>query len=555
MRRRRGGRPVVWVVAVAVTLAAVGATAVPAGAGSRTQTGAPSGVLRLAAQQEPFCADWIASCAGLSWGNWILGVQTLPQALRVNPAGEYVPGPVLAGAPTLEPGPPMVVRYPIAPAAKWSDGTPITARDFAYTWKQIVDSDDIYDTTGYTAIAAIDTSDPKTAVVTFSEPYAAWRDLFGGFYYILPSHLLEGRDRNRVMKDGYAFSGGPWKMQGGKRGWDKGRSITLVPNPGYWGTVPSIGKVVFQFITESSAEVQALKSGQVAAAYPQPQTGMLDQFDRADLDYVVGSGNSYEGFWFNSAAPPFDRLAVRQAVAYATDRQTIVDQIVRPAVREGRVLQSFVVPSFPEYYRPAYAGYTRDLARVEALMTGDGWAKGADGVWAKGGRRAELTIATTTGSESRALTQQLWRSQLRQAGFAVTIRNASADLLFGKQIPEGRFAAALYAQVGTPDPGLCVVFCSQNIPTRANGFVGQNFTRTSSPAIDAAWTAADREVDPVARVASVVQGQAALAADMASLPLFQLPTLFVWNPRQVGGPLQDNVTEGPFFNLERWTLR
>jgi hypothetical protein len=42
---------------------------------------------------------------------------------------------------------------------------------------------------------------------------------------------------------------------------------------------------------------------------------------------------------------------------------------------------------------------------------------------------------------------------------------------------------------------------------------------------------------------------------MAALPLFQSPTLFVWNPRRVAGPLQDNVTEGPFFNLERWTLR
>lgn len=555
-RVRRVCRPSV-LVAVGLAVVALAAP-VTAGATARTQSGGgggPAGTLRLSAQQEPYCADWIASCAGLSWGNWILGVQTLPQAFRITPAGEYVPGPVLAGAPVLEPGPPLVVRYPINPQAKWSDGKPITAADFAYTWKQIVDGDDIYDTTGYTSIASIDTRDPKTAVVTFAQPYAAWRDLFGGFYYLLPSHLLEGRDRNKAMKDGYAFSGGPWKMQGGKRGWDKGRSLTLVPNPEYWGTVPSIAKVVFQFIPESSAEVQALKSGQVAAAYPQPQTGMLTQFDRADLDYVIGSGNSYEGFWFNSDAPPLDRLAVRQAVAYATDRQAIVDQIVRPAVREGRVLQSFVVPSFADYYRPAYAGYTRDLTRVDALMTGDGWAKGADGVWAKGGQRAAFAVATTTGNESRALTQQLLRSQLRQAGFELTVQNASPDLLFGKRIPQGRFVAALYAQTGTPDPGLCAVFCSQNIPTKGNGFTGQNFTRTSAPAIDAAWGAADTQIDPAARIASVAQGQVALAADMASLPLFQLPTLFVWNPAQVGGPLQDNVTEGPFFNMERWMLK
>ena len=45
------------------------------------------------------------------------------------------------------------------------------------------------------------------------------------------------------MKDGYAFSGGPWMLKGGKNGWDQGKSLTLVPNPKYWGTKPQIGEV------------------------------------------------------------------------------------------------------------------------------------------------------------------------------------------------------------------------------------------------------------------------------------------------------------------------
>ncbi len=220
--------------------------------------------------------------------------------------------------------------------------------DFEYTWKQIVNGKDIYDTTGYTSISAIDTSDPKTAVVTFSEPFAGWRDLFGGFYYILPSHLLEGENRHKVMKDGYAFSGGPWMLDGGAKGWDKGRSITLVPNPKYWGTQPKIGKVVFQFIPESAAETQALKTGQVSAAYPIPQTGILDEFDDAGLQYQVGSGNTYEAFWINN-----DGVPARQpggAPGARCTRPTVRRSSTRsssPPVREGRVLQSFVVPSFP----------------------------------------------------------------------------------------------------------------------------------------------------------------------------------------------------------------
>jgi len=560
MQWNRGGRRAARMFAIGAVLVAV-ATAgsvLPVSAQRPAQSGGSgsgSGTLRLSAQEEPFCADWIASCAGLSWGNWTLGVSTLPQAFRVNPAGEYVPGPVLSGAPTIEPGPPVKVTYPINPAAVWSDGTPITSADFEYTWQQIVTGKDIYDATGYTSIEAIDTSDPKTAVVTFSEPFAGWRDLFGGFYYILPSHILEGQNRHKAMKDGYAFSGGPWLLDGGAKGWDKGRSITLVPNPKWWGTKPSIAKVVFQFIPESAAETQALKTGQVSAAYPIPQTGVLDEIEEAGLQYEVGYGNTFEGFWFNNLAAPLDSTAVRQALLYATDRQAIVDQIIKPAIDQGRVLQSYVVPTFPEYYTPAFNTYTRDLGKVEELMTGDGWTKGSDGIWEKNGEKASLTVSTTSGNEGRELTQQLWQSQLEQAGFDLQIKNASADLLFGKHLPRGRYSVALYASVGTPDPGLCIIFCSKNIPTRANGLVGQNYSRVKSPTIDAPWTAVDREVDPSLRAASAKQGQAALAAEAVSIPLYQLPTLFIWDPDRIGGPLQDNVTEGPFFNMELWTLK
>jgi len=49
-------------------------------------------------------------------------------------------------------------------------------------------------------------------------------------------------------------------------------------------------------------------------------------------------------------------------------------------------------------------------------------------------------------------------------------------------------------------------------------------------------------------------GQAALAADVSSIPLYQKPNVFVWNKAKISGPLADNPTLGPFFNLNLWTL-
>lgn len=559
MSERFRARGLVAVIALVSVAAAVSAAPLGASSQGRARQQGSGGTLLIAAEQELATANWISSSAGSSWGVWELGVQTLPQAFTVTPEGAYAPSPVLAGEPTLVAGPPQTVTYQINPAAVWDDGQPITSADFEYLWKQITTGKDIYDTTGYKSIKSIDTTNPKTVVATFSEPYAAWKDLFGGFYFLLPSHLLEGKNLNNATKNGYAFSGGPWKLAEGKAGWKKGKSITLVPNDAYWGTKPSIQKVMFQFITESAAEIQAVKTGQVLAGYPQPQEGILNEFDQsADLQYIVDFGNVYEGFWLNAGKFPLDSQAVRQALMAATDRQAIIDAIVKPAVREGKVLQSFVVPIFPAFYTPAFAdagyGPAADLAKVTSLMTGDGWAKGGDGIWAKNGKKAALQIQTTAGNEARELTEQLWQSQLKTAGFQLTIKNVSSDVLFGENGPKGKFQVALYASVGTPDPGVCVLFCSENIPAKSNGGVGQNWTRSDDPAIDASWRAVDNTLDITARTAAAKQGQADLARYLVAIPLYQKPNVFVWNKKKISGPLRDNPQLGPFFNLNLWTL-
>jgi peptide/nickel transport system substrate-binding protein len=445
LTRTRVRMMVATVAVVTVCIAAVA----PLGASrdARTHQQGASGTIRIAAEEEPFCADWIASCAGSSWGNWVLGNLTLPQATNVDPDGNYVPGDMLVDFPTLEPGPPMRVTYRIKPEAVWSDGEPITSTDFQYTWDQIVNSKDIYDTTGYANIASVDTTDPKTAIVTFTEPFAGWRDLFAGFYFVLPSHILEGKSRSKAMKDGYAFSAAPWELEGGKSGWKKGKTITLVPNDAFWGTQPSIGKVVFQFIPESSAELEAVKTGQVVAAYPLPIDGALDQLDESsNLSYTVGYGNSFEALWVNADAAPLDSEPVRQAVIYATDRQAIVDAILKPAVREGRVLQSFIVPTFRQFYEPSFEQYAPDQSKVDELMTGDGWEKNGSGIWEKNGKTASFTVNSTAGNESRELAEQLWQSQLQQAGFELEIKNFDADVLFGDRLPKGNFDIALFTR-------------------------------------------------------------------------------------------------------------
>jgi peptide/nickel transport system substrate-binding protein len=565
VRRGRSGWPIAFVLVVALVAAACGGGGGKKEeqvGGATTETTAAAevprgGTLVLGAEQEPDCADWISSCAGASWGYWTMNVQTMPRAFDVVKKGgvwTYVPSILLTGEPELKTSPKQVVTYHINPKAVWSDGQPITSTDFKYTWEQIVKGEDIYDRTGYTNIESVDDSDPKTAVVTFSTPYAAWKGLFGGGYGIYPSHLLAGKDRNAAMKDGYSFSGGPWKIEK----WEKQVQVVLVPNENYWGEKPRLDRVVFKFITDTSAEFQAFKAGEVLAIYPQPQLDAVDQITAglpgANSVYTADTGN-LEALWMNNAKAPFDDVKFRQAVAYAIDRDAIVKRLFG-AIGVEKASQSLNPPILSRFTDVnAWAGYKRDLKKVEELMTAAGWKKGPDGIWAKGGQRATFEIKSTAGNKRRELTEQVLQQQLKEAGFEMTVNNQKAGDLFGDQLPKGDYQLSLYAQVLTSlDPGLCNLFCSKNIPTQANNFSGQNWQRVNIAALDPLLEKVDVSLDDDERAAAQKQADRIMAENMVSLPLDPLPNILLWS-KKIVGPVGDNPILGPFHNLNLWGLR
>ncbi|MEA3020229.1 MAG: peptide/nickel transport system substrate-binding protein, partial [Actinomycetota bacterium] len=381
MRDRRVlARLTILFVALSLVAAACGGGKSSSSSGSTTTSSqgkaVKGGTLVLGAEQEPDCADWIASCAGSSWGIWMFGAFTMPRVFGFDQAsGVPKITPLVTSEPKLvdtNPGG-MTVTYEISPKAVWSDGQPITSTDFKYTWTQIATGTEIYDKTGYEKITKIDDSNPKVAVVTFGEDYGGWHDLFGGFYGVYPSHLLAGKDRHAEMKDGYKWSGGPWMLDH----WTKGQELKLVPNPKYWGAVPNLDAAVFKFVPQTSAEVEAYKSGQVAAIYPQAQLELEPLRTAPDTEFSVIDSLDYEALWFNVDKPPLNSLKVRQALAYATDRQAIVDALFKPVNPDIQPIQAFVTPANPKWYSDPFKIYTHDLKKVDELMTGDGWAKGS----------------------------------------------------------------------------------------------------------------------------------------------------------------------------------
>ena len=209
-RSKRSVTVIALLAVLAIVLAACGSSSSSKGNGSSTTKAAAannsSGTLTVGAEQDAACTDWIDQCASSAEGQWMMGYQTMPRAFNYTKDADgnwtEVPSPTLASMPvaTTVNGK-QVVTYTISPNAVWSDGQPITSEDFKYTWDQIAHGKNIYDPTGYDHIESVDTTNPKVAVVTFSENFGSWTQLFSADYGIFPSHILEGKNRDALDEE------------------------------------------------------------------------------------------------------------------------------------------------------------------------------------------------------------------------------------------------------------------------------------------------------------------------------------------------------------------
>jgi peptide/nickel transport system substrate-binding protein len=167
----------------------------------------------------------------------------------------------------------------------------------------------------------------------------------------------------------YAFSHptgtGPFKF----KSWVVGQKVELVRNNRYWGKKPRIARVIIQPISNNTARVQALQSGEVNGAdLIQPQDVPTIKKNK-NLKLLNRPSFNVAYVTINSAHAPFNKLAVRQAVAYGLDRASVVKSFY---AGRAQVAQEFMPPNLfgwsskvPKYpYSPSKA---KSLLRAAGL--------------------------------------------------------------------------------------------------------------------------------------------------------------------------------------------
>jgi len=445
---------------------------------------------------------------------------------------------------------PMRVTYYIRKNAKWSDGVPVTGKDFKFTWQTTQDpkNKDHIDPLGWEDIRSV-VGSGKTVKVTFKRNFAAWRGLFG---YVLPQHALAGTDMLTVWNDcicnpkkGNAPIGdGPFLVTR----FDRGSGITLTRNAkGWYGPKAKLDSIVFRFITNTNSEIQAIRSGEVDAIYPQPQLALADLKSQAGLRVVSHVGLQWEHVEIEQGAhgnPLAKQLWVRRALMQAFNRGAAAKALYGTLNPSVGPLQSLVRLKGEKGYSNDFGKWNYAPTKIEAAMKAHNCTKGGDGIFTCSGTKVAFDFASTTGNALRTLAFTIFQDQAAKAG--IQLRNAfvPAGTLFGSKLPAHDFDLAMFTYLVTVDPHYVVSTFSCGNASNYTEYCNRKVTK---------WLGqSDRELNDNKRLALIKKVGKVLASDIPMVPLYQRPTYLVYKT-SVHGMVDNATSQGPSFNAENWS--
>ena len=364
----------------------------------------------------PQPANWDIHSAGAS--PWYLTLQQVlaqvwPSAFYVGTNGTpTLNGSLLTSATEVSSSPQTVV-YHINPLAVWSNGIPITYRDFVYNWEAQSGRAAFREAggaaytplnqRGYDDISGVEgtAAHPGTVTVTFSSPYPDWRSLFS---YLMPAQVARSVGFDSGFKDPVAdlVSGGPYLVSVLQNGY----SLELVRNARYWGSPANLSAISYYFTTGTAEAANALSAGEVDFATVQAEPGIFKQLQAASgLSVRAVASNLYEDLDMNEATGPLSNPLLRRAIMMSLDRDSMATQLLSPYGLAATPVENRVfLPGNPGYTDNGASYDQPDPAAAIHLLTAAGYSRVGATLERPGGQPVDLSL---TVSAADPIAQQL----------------------------------------------------------------------------------------------------------------------------------------------------
>ena len=383
-----------------------------------------------------------------------------------------------------------VIDFDIRADVKFHDGTPLRPQDVVFSVKRITDPAFKSPQLGqFNSIVGAEVVAPATVRLTTREPYPVLLAQLVKLS-IVPQHYLERVGDAKFNLE--PIGSGPYRLVS----WQKGVRVVLEANEAYWRGKPFFNRLTFQPVPDAATRIADLRTGKadiVRALNPDDVAAL-----KGDALQILSVPTERIGYLFlNALAGPTADVRVRRAIAYALDRELIIEALLGGY---GRPVDIMLTPANFGYV-PDIKGYPHDLARAKALVK----EAGAEG--------AELSFITSPAYDQRIV--QAIQGMLGEAGLKVTISlNDQATFLRRRQGPPsdsgnlslGRWSCACADADGVIQP----LFQSASI-----------WAKYKNASFDAAVEKARTTLDPVTRLGWYRKALEIIKEDVPGIGLYQ----------------------------------
>lgn len=403
---------------------------------------------------------------------------------------------------------PLTLVFHLRHGVRFHDGRTFSARDVAWTIDSIRKGKVISPkSAAYAAVDSIEARDPETVV--FHLKHAdnfLLRNLSTGAMGMVP----EGSG-NDFWK--HPVGTGPFRFVSQRIDQD----VVIERNPMSWAAVPRLERVRFAVVPDTITESLELERGSGDVAVNSlPVDSLPVLADRANLRIEETGGTEIQYLALNVRDPLLADARVRQAIACAIDRDTIIRTLLRGHAQPALSL----LPTGHWAWTSDVARFDYSPARAEELLDAAGHRRGKNGV------RFHLVMKTSNDESVRLLAAVL-QQQLGRVGIALDLRSFEFATFYS-DVTRGAFQMYSLRWIGgNEQPDIfSYVFATANFSPK-----GGNRSHYSNPELDALLIDAGVNTDATKRRADYLQAQKLLASDLPSINLWYLNTIVVHNRR------------------------
>lgn len=411
----------------------------------------------------------------------------------------------------------QTVTFTLRDSVKFHNGKVFTSADAKYTLDALFQANgykagsffDTVDNQKEAHILSMETPDAKTLVIKVRRP-ALVNQLLANLVAIpiIPENSLEQQKTAPVGTGAFKFL----KFDA------VNNFVELEGYADYFEGAPNIKKLNVKTVTDANALQAELQTGRVDIV-PNPRNfssdtlNLLKQNDNLQVVQSKGSNVRYIGF--NVTAPPVNNLKLRQAIAYAIDREKIIKDLL---ASQAEIAYS-VLPQDSWAFN-AGTTYNFDPAKAKQLVKESGYK----------GEPIKFTIAS--GNSAVSQYAQVIQNQLKDVGINASIENLELNTLL-EQFKQGQFQMTTSEWIGgNQDPiFLRDLFASTEFPEKKSG--GRNRSRYSNPEFDAIIGQAVDTVDKTKAKELYGKAQEIISRDLPLYPLWY-PANIVVAAKRIG---------------------